>query len=212
MATRLKKALLLIAVIFTACGPRPTVTPPAPTTPPLTPTLPAVTGQPQDLIIQLEDLPSGFVMAGEEGSSGNGYSRIYLQPEALQPSSSANLVGVIANFNLAPDMATAREQFSAQPMDIATIAQDVQATMGSAGNVEVQPETVSVPGADAVAAFRVRYAIGGTPLLEYRYRLRVGNALVNLIVTATEGEEANVREQALGLVQKQVERINAARQ
>jgi hypothetical protein len=222
MLAKLKAlATLLIAAAIagaiTACGSRPTAEPAPPTALPPTPTLPAVTGLAENLTIRLEDLPGGFTMAGEDRPGGNAYSVVYLRPDVLaqQPPTSASLVGVIENLSILTDMAGAHAQFAAQGTDTASIARDVQEVSGNASNVDVQPYAASVAGADEVIAFRVRYVIGSTRLLEYRYRMRVGNVLVNLIVTATvletEVESANIREQAQALAQKQVEHINDAR-
>ncbi len=208
-------AFLLLACLVAACGSRPTAQPPTPTPPPPTPTLPAVTGQAENLILLLADLPGGFQLAGEDRPGGNEYSVIYLRPEALAQSSPAGLIGVIVNLSIHADVETAREEFAAQGMDADSIKQDVQETSGSAGGVEVQPHTASVAGADEAVAFQVRYAIGPTRLLEYRYRMRVGNAIVNLIVTApapaTGDEPASFREQAQALAEQQVKRINDSR-
>ena len=205
-------AFLVLACLLAACGSRPTAQPPTPTP---TPMLPPVTGQAENLILLLADLPGGFQLAGEDRPGGNEYSVIYLRPEALAQSSSAGLIGVIVNLSIHADAAGAREEFAAQGMNADSIKQDVQETSGNASGVDVQPHMASVAGADEVVAFQVRYAIGPTRLLEYRYRMRVGNAVVSLIVTApapaTDAEPASLREQAQALAEQQVKRINDSR-
>ena len=210
-------AFLLLACLLTACGSRPTaqLPTPTPTVAPPTPTLPPVTGQAENLILLFEDLPGGFQLAGEDRPGGNAYSVIYLRPEALTQSSSAGLIGVIVNLSIHADAAAAQEEFAAQGMNADSIKQDVQETSGNASGVDVLPHTASVAGADEVVVFRVRYAIGPTRLLEYRYRMRVGNAVVSLIVTApapeTGVEPDSIREQAQALAEQQVRRINDSR-
>jgi len=207
--------LAVLAAVLGACGIRPTEQP-RPTPAPPTPTLPPVTGQAENLIIQLADLPGGFKLAGEERPGGNAYSAIYLRPELLaQENPPAEMLGVIANLSIFADPAAGRAQFAAQGMDPASIAKDLREASGATGEVDVQPHAASVAGADEVVAFRARYAIGPTRLLEYRYRILVSNAVVNLIVTApasaTEAEPAAFREQAQAVAERQVKRINDTR-
>ena len=61
-----------------------------------------VNGDPKDLVVQLEALPSGFQMVGEESQSPNEYSVVYFHPEALASGShsGANLLAVVVNLGI----------------------------------------------------------------------------------------------------------------
>ncbi|MDH4268940.1 MAG: hypothetical protein OEV52_01350 [Dehalococcoidia bacterium] len=177
-----------------------------------------VRGDPEDLVVQLEALPSGFQMVGEDSQSPNEYSVVYFHPEALVSGtdSGTNLLAVVVNLGIYEDAAAAGEQFTAQgSMDRDSIMEDIREASEGATPIAVQPYTVQVEGSDQVLAFGVEYAIGSTHLFEYRYRFIVGNALANVVITAlaSEGgdEPSALPDRARALVEEQAARLNSAR-
>lgn len=177
-----------------------------------------IEGDPKEFVIQLEALPPGFQMVGEESQSPNEYSVVYFHPEALVSGSDSgtNLLGVVVNLGIYEDATAAGEQFTAQgSLDRDSIIEDIREASEGATPIAVQPYTVQVEGSDQVLAFSVEYAIGPTHLFEYRYRFIVGNALANMVITALAseaGEEpAAFPDQALALVEEQAARLNNAR-
>ena len=182
------------------------------------PTLPPVSGMAQDLIVQLEDLPAGFALAGDEHPQANEYSVIYVRPDtlALRDPAGAALVGVIANLSLHPDAAAAAAQFKALGgLDRDSVEQAVREASGTTAAIAVEPDDVRLDGADEVAVFLVRYTISDIPLDEYRFRIRAANAIANLIVTApsaaTTASASSLRQAALVIADKQMARLNRAR-
>ena len=75
----------------------------------------------------------------------------------------------------------------------------------------MQPYAVTVSGTDAVAAYRVEYMVGITPIIEYRYRWRMGNVVAGVIVTARvttiREEPTTLSERAKAIAERQVVRI-----
>jgi hypothetical protein len=170
------------------------------------------------LIVQITDLPQGFQNAAQEAQSSSEYSVVYLRPEAVTASvaSGASPLGVIANVHILGDDGAAVEQLRTQgTMDSASIEADIKSTSPNVKDVEVRPADVQLAGTDDVVAVSAYYTIEPTHLLDYRYRIRVGNALVNLIVTAqiaeTNADVPEFRELAHQIAQKQAERLNQAR-
>jgi hypothetical protein len=141
-----------------------------------------------------------------------------ISPQALtsQNSSEDTLLGVIANVGVYKDARTAGDQFKAQGgFDRESIVADITKASPNVTQIDVQSEAVQIKGTDQAIAFRVRYAIGPTRLLDYRYRLIVGNAVANVIVTAqtsaTPGDPSAFRDQAQAIVERQVARLTGAR-
>jgi hypothetical protein len=177
-----------------------------------------VKGDPKDLVIRLEALPSGFQMVGEESESSNEYSVVYFNPEALVSGSNSvtNLLGVVVNLGIYEDATAAGEQFMVQgSLDRDSIMEDIREASEGVKPIAVQPYTVQVEKSDQVLAFSVEYTIGSTHLFEYRYRFIVGNALANVVITALAsetGEEPSAfPEQAHALAEQQAARLNSAR-
>lgn len=177
-----------------------------------------VKGDPKSLAVQLEALPPGFQVVGEESQSSNEYSVVYFHPEALVSGSDSgtNLLAVVVNLGIYEDAAEAGEQFKAQgSLDRDSITEDIREASEGAEPIAVEPYTVQVEGSDQVLAFGVEYAIGSTHLFEYRYRFIVGNALANMVITALAseaGEEPSTfPDQARTLAQEQSARLNNAR-
>lgn len=79
----------------------------------------------------------------------------------------------------------------------------------------VTPYDVQVAGADRVLAFRVHYILQGAPVYEYRYRILVGNAVSNLIISALGSEAGteptNLKQQSEAIAERQVARLEAGR-
>lgn len=177
-----------------------------------------VRGDPENLVIQLEALPSGFQMVGEDSQDPNEYSVVYFHPEALVSGtdSGTNLLAVVVNLGIYEDAAAAGGQFTAQgSLDRDSIMEDIREASEGAGPIAVEPYTVQVEGTDQVLAFAVEYAIGSTHLFEYRYRFIVANALANMLVTALASEAGDepsaFPNQACALVEEQAARLNNAR-
>jgi hypothetical protein len=175
-----------------------------------------VKGDPKEIVIQLEALPSGFEILGEESQSPNEYSVVYFNPEALVSGSHSGANLLVVNLGIYEDATAAGEQFTAQGgLDRDSIMEDIREASEEATPIAVQPYTVQVEGSDQVIAFGVEYAIGSAHLFEYRYRFIVGNALANMVITALAseaGEEPSAfPDQALALVEEQTARLNNAR-
>lgn len=179
-----------------------------------------VGGQPRELIIQAADLPAGFQQAADESKAINQYSVVYIRPQAMAGPISGGfaLLGVIANIGLYPNEATAQSESTSQGgLDPKSIEADIKQASPNVKEINVQHvEDMAVQGADQVLAYEVRYIVDPTPLLDERYRVRVGNVVANLIVSARADAGGQVppefRSAAAQLLEKQVQRLNKARQ
>ncbi len=73
----------------------------------------------------------------------------------------------------------------------------------------------AVASADRVLAFRAHYRLQGAPVYEYRYRVLVGKAVSNLIISALgsdAGTEPNsLKQQSDAIAERQVVRLEANR-
>jgi len=177
-----------------------------------------VKGDPKDLVIQLEALPPGFQMVGNESQSPNEYSVVYFNPEPLVSGSDSgtNLLGVVVNLGIYEDTRAAAEQFTAQvSLDRDSIMEDIREASEGAEPIAVEPYTVQLEASDQALAFAVEYVLGSTHLFEYRYRFIVGNALANMVITALASEAGDepsaFPDQAYALVKEQADRLNNAR-
>jgi len=177
-----------------------------------------VKGDPKDLVVQLEALPSGFQMIGNESQSRNEYSVVYFNLDVLVSGSDSatNLLAVVVNLGVYEDSTAAGEQFTAQgSLDRDSIVKDIKEASEEAEPISVQPCSAEVEGSDRILVFSVEYAIGSTHLFEYRYRFIVGNALANMVITALAseaGEEPSAfPDQARALAEEQAARLNNAR-
>jgi len=174
-----------------------------------------IRGDPQDLVIQLEDLPAGFQQITGEYDGPNSYTTVYFSPESFvaEPHSEAGLLAVVTNLGIYENVAAAQEQFAAQEgLDRESIASSMLGTSGEATLIDVQPYDIQLEGTDDVRVLRVHYEIGSTALIDYRYGLIVGNAVANLFVTARAlgdgGDSPTLRDQARAIVEQQVARLN----
>lgn len=177
-----------------------------------------VTGDPKSLVVQSDELPGEFAIVGGESKGAGEFAQIYFNPQAYLATNDtrAGLLGVIVNLILLDDLQAARARFVAQGgLDTNSVLEDVRSSTPGAVPREVTPYSVTVPGTDRVLAFRVRYVLQGTEVYEYRVRIIVGNALVNLIIsalaTADGAQPANFEQQARTIVERQVARLTAAR-
>lgn len=239
---QLERSLLIALMIATcvACGapsatresptlPVPTETPvpsstPRPTSAPAPTVLPEVgaglpvQGDPQDLVLRVDDLPPGFEPAGDESEGANIYSAIYLRAAAVtsEEASSASLLGVIINVGVYADTTNSQQQFQElSALSPETIIADLKQASPNVEAIDVEQIQVRAQGVDAATGYRVHYRVDPTRLFEYRYRVLVGNAVANLIVSARAGEEIDepttFRQQTLDILQKQIDRLNQAR-
>ena len=143
-------------------------------------------GDPKSLVVQLDELPGEFTMVAGESKGAGEFAQVYFNPQAFLATidASAGLLGVIVNLMLLDDLQAARARFVAQGgLDSNSVLQDVRSSTPGAVPKEVAPYSVTVPGTDRVLAFRVHYVLQETEVYEYRFRIIVGNALVNLIIS-----------------------------
>lgn len=224
------QALLLIFLLAAGCRGKaeqtPTVeaVPPTPSplpsaTPSPTPVgaalaSPAIKGDPKELIVQPEDLPTVLQAAVGEYDGPDDYTVAYLDPGALSESpAGTDVIAVVVNLNLHADAAAAEKAFEAQGgLDRASIAGGFsQAAGGEATVLSTEPLPVTLEHTQALIAFRVHYAIGNTPVIDYRCRFTVANALVNAAITALAagpGEEpAAFGNQATAILERQIARL-----
>lgn len=181
-------------------------------------TAPRVKGDPKSLVVQRDELPGEFALVGGESKGAGEFAQLYFNPQALVASDDTNegLLGVIVNLTLLDDLQAARARFVAQGgLDTSSVLQDVRSSTPGAVPREVTPYPMTVSGTDRVIAFQVHYVLQGTEVYEYRVRIIVGNALVNLIISAratTDGvQPATLERHARAIVDRQVARLTAAR-
>jgi hypothetical protein len=177
-----------------------------------------VRGDPKTLIIQSEQLPTNFAMAGGEPKGVNEYSQVYFNPQALVDPTKADpeLLGVIANLTLLDTPAAAGKTFTDQGgLNVDSVINDIRAATPGAQPLGVEPYSAKISGTDRVLAFRVRYILNEAHVFEYRFRFRVANAVGNLIISAlatAQGEEpAILLGQAQSIAELQAARLNSAR-
>ena len=178
---------------------------------------PLVRGDPQSLVIPEEDLPTSFSLSGGERQSTHEYSHVYFNPEAIDAPGdlSGDLLGVIVNLAVLEDANAAERRFQAQGGLIPeSIEADIRASDPQAVPHTVSQLAVSLPNTDDVRAFRVHYTLRGKSIVEYRYRIRTLNAVVNLIISAraTEAgdEPPTLESRAVTIVEGQAKRLNDA--
>jgi hypothetical protein len=180
--------------------------------------LPLITAAPQTLVLERGDLPAGFRVAGADAPDANRYSIVYLRPATLlsSPTSGYSLLGVIADVQIFPERAEATQEYEKHnAISVASIIEDIKRTTGTPTGVEVQFINVEVAGVDAHSVIRVQYSISSVSLIEHRYRMLVGNAVVTVIVTARATQVGvdppNFAAQAKSIVERQIGRINSSR-
>jgi len=177
-----------------------------------------VRGVPKALIVQLADLASEFAVNRGEPDGPLSYTHIFFNPKALLTGEEASdgLIGVIANLGVYGDSALAITNFTEMGgLDPQSVTSEIlKAQPGS------KPRTVEliadeIDGVDRLVAFHVVYEIEDTLVYEYRYRLRVTNALSNLIITsralADGSEPPGLRSEAHRIAARQVARLIEAK-
>lgn len=177
-----------------------------------------VRGDLKSLVVSADDLPGEFPIARGEAKGTDEFAQIYFNPRSFQSTDKARagLLGVIVNLTLLDDGQAARAKYVAQGgLDADSVLEDIPTSTPGADPRGVTPYTMTLPGADRVLAFRVHYVLQGIEVYERRIRLIVGNALVNLIVSARAtdagGEPADLEQLARTIVERQVARLTAAR-
>lgn len=175
-------------------------------------------GDPRLLVVQSEDLPSQLSLGGGEYQSSNEFSQVYFNPQAdlSETAANAGVMGVIVNLSLFDDAVAANTSFEAQGgLDATGVMDDIRAGAPSALPRAVELHAVTAADADRVLGFRVRYSLQGTDVCEYRYRVRVGNAVCSLIIsaraTAEGGEPAEFERRAQAILDRQIARLVEAR-
>lgn len=219
--------VILAAALVSACDsgsaervaePIPSATPAAAPSPTATTPL-LVRGDPRELGLQLEDLPSGFQQVTEEYEAPAHYAVVYFSPEAFAASGPlvAALTAVAASLDLHEDVRGAENQYETQEgLDEDSIAYSMAGTSGGATLVDVQPYGVELEAADRAKAVRVDYTIGSTSVIDYRTRFVVGNAVVNVLATVrvsgTEATQSPLLEEVQAIVEQQAARLAEARE
>ena len=203
--------------------PRPTATvgsrapTPVPSITPQKSGRPLVTGDPQALVLQLADLPPRFQVVSETRDAPGTYTVVYVRPEVLvlEKVSAPTLLGVIVNLAIHEDADAARREFAAKKaVGRDDILKGLEAPEGTIIGFDAQSYSPTFVDADESLAFRVEYALGPMSIVEYRYVCRVGNALVNVVLTARTSsgsdDTASFRDQADGIASKQLARLRDA--
>ena len=177
-----------------------------------------VKGDLKTLVVQRDELPGEFSIAGGEPKGAREFAQIYFNPQAFEATDADNagVLGVIINLTLLDDLKAAHAKFVAQGgLEPNSVRQDVRSSTPGAVPRHVAPYSMSVPGTDRVLAFHVQYVLQETEVHEYRIRMIVGNALVNLIIsaraTADGGQPADFEQHARTIVNRQAARLTAAR-
>lgn len=175
-----------------------------------------VTGALEELIVQAEDLPLTFSMAGSNAEGPSEHAAIYFRPEILAAPEMPRgaVLGVMAHLEVGADAASATERFAEN-----RTAEAIRSTLDESESAEqvldVRELPAGVAGTDEAIAFRVEYELQGVHLVEYRYRLRVANAIVNLMVsgrTSDKGAEPpGLAQQASRIAERQASRLASNR-
>ena len=176
-----------------------------------------ITASAKSLVVQPSDLPVPFALSGGDHLPSGGYGGLYFRPEILMESElpSGGLLGVMTSVELLPGHVQAEREFSAK-----NSAASIRASVGDGGGGPAQEidstalEAV-VDGADDAALFRVDYVLNGVRVVDYRYALRVENAVASLVVSGRTGsggaEPAELESQAREIARRQAVRLLAAR-
>jgi len=116
-----------------------------------------------------------------------------------------------SGIELFDDPAAARLEFDADSLDPESLKTEIMGMSEEVGQVSIEPLTLELAGADAVAVFRAEYTIQSIALVDYRARFVAGNALSVVVVSAralvTGGESPAVRGQVQELAELQVARL-----
>ena len=176
-----------------------------------------VKGDLKSLVIQRDELPGEFSIVGGEPKGANEFAQVYFNPEALLATGAADpgLLGVIVDLMILEDGKSAQARFTTQGgLDPSAVLQDIRSSTPGAIPRRAEPYAVSLPNTDRILAFHVHYVLQGTDVYEYRFRIIVGNAIANLIISARAlgdgSESASLEKHARLIVERQVARLIAA--
>jgi hypothetical protein len=201
--TRLALVLALATPLLLGAGP---------------PARPQVHGDPALLLVGVPELPSGFRSSGAGPSADGGAAALFMRPAALGAAddSAARLMGVKARLRLHAGVVEARAFMHGESrLNPEAIRADL-GLAGAAGQAQVllrdlAPLSAEDVEADEVVAYRVAYRVDPLELVEYRFRLRVANAVADLFVTARAGadgsEPAAARASCIELARVQAGRL-----
>ena len=176
-----------------------------------------VTGALDKLVVQAEDMPLTFSMAGSNAEGPSEHAAIFFRPEVLAAPTmpTGSILGVMAHLALDADAGTAAERFGENRTAEAIRVSLGDGSEGAENVLDVRELAADVAGTDEVIAFRVEYELQGVHLVEYRYRLRVANAIVNLLVSGRVSEKGaepgSLAEQASRIAERQASRLASSR-
>jgi hypothetical protein len=172
-----------------------------------------VDAAPNELALTRTDLPAGFQLAGEK-ASGPEYFALYLRPGAMDEATSGGntLLGVLTYVAVYPTAAEAQEAFARVNDPEKKEMQAVELRSSAAADVVSEPYAGAVQGADQSEAGKVNYLLNDRRIFEYSHRVRLGNVLAYMVVSAigTPAEPERLAGDVRDLVQRQVDRIAAA--
>jgi hypothetical protein len=178
-----------------------------------------VVGEASELALERGDLPPGFQLGGEDKSSEDGYTALYLRPSAfdLDREASDGLLGVTVNINIHPDLIRSQEQWAElEEITAERMVEEILQADVSASDVRIEEYDATLTNVDSLSAFRVGYGLDQIFLHEYRYRFRIANAVVAMVASARSTqrneEPAGLEEQAHRLVIRQINRLNETRE
>lgn len=174
----------------------------------------SVAGDPAQLIVQQDELPGEFALVQGGQQPGGSYVMVFMRPEVLASPNLPDgaLLGVMASLELLEDEVSASRSFAESG--------SAGALRESAARSGIEPRSVDklapgIEGADEALAFRMGYRLQGVDVIEYRYRLRLANAVAGLIVSGRAGaqgqEPAELASQARTVARRQLSRLSAAR-
>lgn len=173
-----------------------------------------VNASPDDIALTRSDMPAGFQLAVEK-SLGREYVALYLRPSALDPEVSGgnSLLSVLTSVGVYTTTAHAENVYleaSADPIEQAI--EDIALVSDTATDIVTQPFEGAAQGADASEAYRVTYRLMERRIYEYGHRFRLGNVLAYVVVAAigNPDEPQHLLEDALDLVQRQIDHIAEA--
>lgn len=172
----------------------------------------SATSPAQALVLQSEDLPGTFAIAGGDHLPTGGYLAVFLRPSVLASTSPEGaLLGVMASVELETGSEDAHTAFleNAEPTSIRrAIGQEARGEpIGAVQTLGDNP----VESAQESVAFRLEYRLAGVHVVEYRFRLRMGRAVANVIIsgrTGSDGQEpAALENQARSIASRQAQRL-----
>lgn len=140
-------------------------------------------GAPEELVLAAEDLPVSLSMS-QTDSQDSGCSVVFFEEQAP---THGQLWGVVVNLHVADSVEEARAHFAAS-QDVHRVGSSlpVAGPQEVVGSIQL---TAQLPEADEALLFRLESRLNDIHVIEYRYRLRVGLAVVDLAVTHRAGAE-----------------------